>query len=190
MLDFPFHPGTAFWFDHHLSPFKKEVWQKKFHEDAAHAYRPQYFSCCHVAYDLLERNFKWQPPAYFKKLVAWLDVIDGARYVSAKQTILMKEPAFAVDNFIDLQGGDPKKSEWLIRLLAAKPLDTVAKISVIAAAGGKSGKERCKTWHFIENISLPAATLRSLILWGIRINYYDMLPIIFFRKYATASARL
>ena len=28
VLDFPFHPGTAFWFDHHLSPFKKEAWGK------------------------------------------------------------------------------------------------------------------------------------------------------------------
>jgi hypothetical protein len=135
VLDFPFHPGTAFWFDHHLSPFKKEAWQKKFHEDEAHVYRPEYFSCCHMAYDTLKRNFGWRPPAYLKELVAWLDVIDGARYASAKQTILMKEPAFDVDNFIDKQHGDPKKAEWLIRRMASTPLREVAKIPRIAAAG-------------------------------------------------------
>jgi len=138
VLDFPFHPGTAFWFDHHLSPFKKEIWQKKFREDKEHAYRPQYFSCCHMAYDMLKLNFEWRPPAYLKELVAWLDVIDGARYASAKQTILMKEPAFAVDNFINEQNGDSKKAEWLIRLMATLPLGEVAKIPRIAAVGKRS----------------------------------------------------
>ena len=149
VLDFPFHPGTAFWFDHHLSPFKKEAWQKKFHEDAEHAYRPQYFSCCHMAYDMLKRNFKWRPPAYFKELIAWLDVIDGARYASAKQTILMKEPAFAVDNFIDRQNGDPKKAEWLIRLLAVTFLGEVAKIPEIAAdRAARRGRKRSQNLAF------------------------------------------
>ena len=68
VLDFPFHPGTAFWFDHHLSPFKKEAWRKSSVSDKTHAYRPQYFSCCHMTYDMLKRNFKWRPPAYFKQL--------------------------------------------------------------------------------------------------------------------------
>ena len=148
VLDFPFHPGTAFWFDHHLSPFKKEAWKERFREDAGHVYRPQYFSCCHAAYDLLKRNFKWRPPAYFKELVAWLDVIDGARYPSARQTILMKEPAFDVDNFIDEQHGDPKKAEWLIRHMAGSPLKKTAKIPQVAAAGKRARKNAIRSLAF------------------------------------------
>lgn len=135
VLDFPFHPGTTFWFDHHLSPFKKEAWRKKFRGDKTHAYRPQYFSCCHMTCDMLKKNFKWRPPVYFKHLTSWLDIIDGARYASAKQTILMKEPAFVIDNFIDQQHGNPKKAAWLIRILAERPLDDVAKIAEIARVG-------------------------------------------------------
>lgn len=148
VLDFPFHPGTAIWFDHHLSPFKKEAWKKKFREDTDHAYRPQYFSCCHMAYDMLKRNFQWRPPAYFKELITWLDIIDGARYASAKQTILMKEPAFAVDNFIDRQKGDPKKAEWLIRLLASRSLGSVAKIPEIVRIGNEARKKAVQNLAF------------------------------------------
>lgn len=148
VLDFPFHPGTAFWFDHHLSPFKKEAWRKRFREDKGHVYRPQYFSCCHMAYDMLKRNFQWRPPAYFKKLIAWLDIVDGARYASAKQTIIMKEPAFSIDNFIDRQDGDHQKAEWLIRLLAAHSLNRVAKIPEIAKVGRKMRKKAVQNLAF------------------------------------------
>lgn len=135
VLDFPFHPGTAFWFDHHPTPFKKAEWKKKFHEDLSHIYRPRYFSCCHLAYAMLKRNFKWCPPEHLKELAVWLDSIDGARYVSAKEPILMKQPAFAIDNFIDAQSGNQKQAGWLIRRLATEPMDKVARIPRIAAIG-------------------------------------------------------
>jgi hypothetical protein len=140
VLDFPFHPGAAFWFDHHPAAFKKEAWQKKFHEDQTHIYRPRYFSCCHMVYAMLVRNFTWHPPKYFGELIEWLDIIDGARYASAKQTLAMKEPAFTVSNFIDAQGRNPKIAEWLIRQLAAAPLHDAAKIPKVAAAGRHARK--------------------------------------------------
>ncbi len=165
VLDFPFHPGTAFWFDHHPTAFKKEAWQKKFHEDAEHAYRPRYFSCCHMAYATLKRNFKWQPPAYLSGLIVWLDIIDGARYVSAKQTILMKEPAFAIDSFIDAQKGDSKNAEWLVRRLATTPFKEVAKIPRVAAAGKKARQRAVRDVDFYQkNLAVIGnATLIDLV---------------------------
>jgi len=164
VLDFPFHPEAAFWFDHHPSAFKKKTWQKKFREDRTHAYRPRYLSCCHMAHAMLRRNFGWHPPEHFKELIAWLDIIDGARFASAKQTFLMKEPAFDVSNFIDAQKGDPKTAEWLIRLLSAAPLHEVAKIPKIAAAGRRARTVVARSIEFYR---------KHLILLG-RVTFIDL----------------
>ena len=92
---------------------------------------------------MLKQNFGWHPPRHFKELVAWLDVIDGARYASAKQTILMKEPAFQVDAFLESIGRNPKKSAWLIKLPAERSLREIAKIPQVAAAA-KRARARAK----------------------------------------------
>jgi hypothetical protein len=147
VLDFPFHPGAAFWYDHHSTTFKKEAWRKKFHEDKEHAYQPRYFSCCHMVYDALKRDFGWRPPAYFKELVRWLDMIDGARFASARQTIIMKEPAFAVDNFID-RPDNSKRAGWLIKYLATVPLDEVAKVPQVAAVGKRARRNAARNLAF------------------------------------------
>src|SRR5882672_7372494 len=36
VVDFPYHPKAAFWFDHHLLPFRKKVWGDKFKPDQSH----------------------------------------------------------------------------------------------------------------------------------------------------------
>src|SRR5271155_4749866 len=38
IVDFPYHPQAAFWFDHHLRPFRKPGWEKKFKSDREHRY--------------------------------------------------------------------------------------------------------------------------------------------------------
>jgi hypothetical protein len=195
VLDFPFHPHAAFWFDHHLSPFKKETWQKKFREDKTHVYRPQYFSCCHMAYDTLKRNFKWHPPAYFDGLVTWLDVIDGARYASAEQTILMKEPAFAVDNFIDQQRGNPERAEWLIRLLSMHPLVSVAKIPEIATIGRKVRKQAALNLAFYKKNLIARGNVAFIDLTrhqGKMLRYapYYLFPEIRYSIRASMKGRL
>ncbi len=148
VLDFPFHPGTAFWFDHHPTTFKKKSWRKHFREDARHVCRPRYPSCCHMVYATLKRNFGWRPPTHFRELIAWLDVIDGARYASPEQTIRMKEPAFAVDSFIESQGKNVKTAEWVIRNLAVLSLADVAKIPRVAAAGDRSRRAAARNLAF------------------------------------------
>lgn len=135
VLDFPFHPGTAFWFDHHPTAFKKEEWKEGFREDRAHAYRPSYASCCHMTVAMLKKNFDWRPPARFRELARWLDVIDGARYASAKATIDMKEPAFAINSFIDTNKEPAEAAARFLRSLAELPLREVADIPQIAAVG-------------------------------------------------------
>ena len=123
IVDFPYHPGTTFWFDHHLSPFRKEGWEKKFKADRFRRYNDTYRSACHLAYDSLKKDFAWKPPAHLEELVKWLDIIDGANYKSAKQTIEMKEPAIQANNFIELDADNLKATIKTIRFLSERSLD-------------------------------------------------------------------
>jgi len=123
VVDFPYHPQTAFWFDHHLRPFRKSEWEKKFTPDRAHRYDDSYRSACHLAYDSLREGFGWKPPAHLRELVTWLDVIDFADYKSARQTIDMKEPAIQTNVFIENTNDDAAMTVATIKFLAEKPID-------------------------------------------------------------------
>lgn len=127
VVDFPYHPGAKFWFDHHLKPFRKPAWEKKFKPDRFRRYDDGYASACHLVCDSLKEGFGWKPPAYLKELVKWLDIIDGARYASAKQTIAMKEPAIQLNNFIEEHTGGIDTIIWTIRALAEKPIVAITR---------------------------------------------------------------
>src|SRR5271170_6585603 len=123
IVDFPFHPQAAFWFDHHIRPFRKPGWEKKFKPDESHRFAPEYRSACHLVYDSLSEGFGWKPPAHLRELVKWLDIIDFANYKSAKQTIEMKEPALQANVFIENTSDDFAMTVATIRFLAEKSLD-------------------------------------------------------------------
>lgn len=125
IVDFYYHPKAVFWFDHHETTFIKPEWRKKYRQDKSHCLDPRYPSCCHLVLNCLTRQFNFKPPAHLKELAKWLDIIDAAKYASAAQTIAIQEPALQIDAFIDWQRGG-KSLSWLIRLLAEKPLATVA----------------------------------------------------------------
>jgi oligoribonuclease NrnB/cAMP/cGMP phosphodiesterase (DHH superfamily) len=127
IVDFPFHPGTKFWFDHHVRPFRKDGWEKKFKPDRFRRYDDSYASATHLVYDSLKRDFGWKPPAHLKELVKWLDVIDGANYKSAKQTIEMKEPAIQLNNFIEENSDNLAITMRIIKLLSQKSITAIAR---------------------------------------------------------------
>lgn len=132
VVDFLYNPGAAFWYDHHSTSIKKAAWKKKFKRDKAHVLAPHYRSCCHAVYDALRKNYGWKPQRHLRELVRWLDVIDGARYASAGQTIAIKEPALQVDAFIERKNGDAKLAQWMIGLLAERPLGAIARLPAVA----------------------------------------------------------
>jgi len=181
VLDFSFHPGTAFWFDHHPTAFKKEAWKKEFVPGKTHAYDPSYFSCCHFVYEKLRRNFGWRAPVHFKELVKWLDIIDGARYESARQTILIREPALVIDAYLEAQGRNARTSAWLIKLLAERLLDDIAKIPKIAAAGKHARKSAFRQLSFYRKHLMVHGDVTVINLLGhgeqfLRFAAYDLFP--------------
>lgn len=127
IVDFPYHPKAAFWFDHHLEPFRREGWERRFKEDRCHRCDDSYRSACHLVYDSLRNGFRWKPPAYLKELARWLDVIDGANYRSAKQTIEMKEPAIQLNNVIEEGSDDRALTLKTVRALSERSLSDFAR---------------------------------------------------------------
>lgn len=127
VVDFPFHPQAAFWFDHHLTPFRKPGWEKKFKPDRARCYDDSYRSACHLVYDSLRDGFGWKSPAHLRELVKWLDIIDFANYKSAKQTIEMKEPAIQAGVFIEQTSDDFATTVATVKFLAEKSISDFVK---------------------------------------------------------------
>src|SRR5258708_1917509 len=155
VVDFLYHPAAVFWFEHHPTTFKKPQWKKNFKPDKQHRLEPDYPSCCHLVYASLKQDFKWKSPKHIKDLVKWLDVSDGAIYTSAKQTILMKEPALQIDAYIDSTEHDHKKTVKLIELLSREPLARIAALPEVKRAATRVRKENIKGIAFYKkNIKL------------------------------------
>jgi hypothetical protein len=126
VLDFSFHPGAAFWFDHHATAFKNDKWKKKFKQSKFYQWKPDYSSCCHLVVDSLKKNFDYRPPMHIKELAKWLDVIDAAHYVSAKQTIEKKEPALQLEIYIEEDIHTIKENKDFIEAITKRSLESIA----------------------------------------------------------------
>ncbi|MBI3589684.1 MAG: hypothetical protein HY093_04735 [Candidatus Liptonbacteria bacterium] len=127
IFDFYYHPKAAFFFDHHLSTFIRPDWEKKFKRTKYLNLNFKYESCCHLVFDVLVKKFGYRPSRYIKDLVKWADIVDAAKYKSAKDTIELNAPALQIDSYLDQksQKGDPVR--WVIEELSRKDLVKVAK---------------------------------------------------------------
>jgi hypothetical protein len=160
IVDFPYHPQAAFWFDHHIRPFRKPIWEKKFKPDRQHRFDDSYRSACHLAYNSLREGFGWKPPAHLRELVKWLDIIDFANYKSARQTIEMKEAAIQVNAFIENRGDDFAMTVAAVKLLSEKPLADFLKIPYVRQEIIKLRRDMAKSIQFLkENIKINGRVL-------------------------------
>jgi oligoribonuclease NrnB/cAMP/cGMP phosphodiesterase (DHH superfamily) len=148
VMDFPYHPKAAFWFDHHPTTFKKESWKKKFRPSKFRRLEPRYPSCCHLVYASLKKDFHWAPPKHITELVRWLDIIDGARYKTPKQTIVIKEAALEVDAYIEKSDRNVPSTIHLINMLSQMPIGEVARLPDVQAIAKEARIQNIKNLEF------------------------------------------
>jgi|GEM_PF-21373 len=134
VVDFPYHPQAVFWYDHHPTAFRLPAWQQRFQSSAYQQLDPSYLSACRLTIDALVAGFDYRPPAFIRELGRWLDIIDGARYANAFQTIALREPALQVNAYLEHETSSAKRGDgerdpvhWLIEALARMPIGTVAR---------------------------------------------------------------
>lgn len=133
IFDFYYHPKATFFFDHHRTTFIRPDWEKSFKGTKYLNLDIKYESCCHLVYDVLARRFQYKPARHIRNLARWADIVDAAKYKSAKEAVELKAPAIQIDSYIDLKSrkGDPVK--WIIEELSRKDLVAVAKDKRVAA---------------------------------------------------------
>jgi hypothetical protein len=135
IVDFKYSasPKLTWWFDHHLSAFmtvKDEEQFRRGQEDGSESMRqffdPGYTSCTSWIAHIASTKFGMDV-APLKELIYWADIVDGAKYESAKAAVEMAEPAMKLTMVIESAPDDAggSISRKFIPLMTEMPLQQV-----------------------------------------------------------------
>ncbi|WP_421800820.1 phosphoesterase [Granulicella sibirica] len=132
IVDFKYSrdPRVTWWFDHHLSAFLTPEDQAEFQrgqEDGTQVMRkffdPNYTSCTGFIAHVASTKFGFDTSG-LKDLMYWADIVDGAKYESAKAAVEMEAPAMKLTMVIE-SAQDDKLIPKMIPLLTARTLQEV-----------------------------------------------------------------
>ena len=137
IVDFKYFPSPrlTWWFDHHLSAFlsvKDEEEFRRGQADGSEAMRqffdPSYTSCTSWIAHIASTKFGMDVRP-LSELIHWADIVDGAKYESAKAAVEMAEPAMKLTMVIESAPEDAgvSISRKFIPLLTEMSLEEVLK---------------------------------------------------------------
>jgi hypothetical protein len=96
IVDFKYSPDPrlTWWFDHHQSAFLSAEDAEHFHRDHSgqKLFDPSFSSCTMFIAHVARETFGFEARD-LSELVKWADIIDGARYTSAREAVEMQAPA-------------------------------------------------------------------------------------------------
>ena len=132
IVDFKYSasPKVTWWFDHHQSAFLTAEDQRNFEAGQADGsermrkfFNPNYVSCTSLIADITQVNFGFDTTPLLE-LIKWADIVDGARYESAKAAVEMDAPAMKLTMMIE-SAADHSLVPKLIPLLTEMSLQQV-----------------------------------------------------------------
>ena len=132
IVDFKYSASqkVTWWFDHHQSAFLTADDQKGFEAGQADGsqrmrkfFNANYVSCTSLIADIAQVNFGFNT-APVLELIKWADIVDGARYESAKAAVEMAAPAMKLTMVIE-SAADHSLVPRLIPLLTEMSLQHV-----------------------------------------------------------------
>jgi hypothetical protein len=127
IVDFKYSPNPRldWWFDHHQSAFLTPEDAEHFKQDRSgqKLLDPSYGSCTRFISDVARDKFGYYAPD-LKELVDWADIIDGARYDSAKDAVEMRAPAMKLTLVIESAKGS-EIIHKIIRWMRQRPLSAI-----------------------------------------------------------------
>jgi hypothetical protein len=109
IVDFKYFPSPrlTWWFDHHLSAFMTVKDEEEFRRGQADGsqtmrqfFDPGYTSCTSWIAHIASTKFGMDVGP-LKELIYWADIVDGAKYESAKAAVEMLEPAMKLTMVIE-----------------------------------------------------------------------------------------
>jgi hypothetical protein len=143
IVDFKYtaSPKLTWWFDHHQSAFLTPEDQQHFEagqSDGSQKLRqffdPNYISCTGFIAHIAATNFGMDI-APLRELIHWANIVDGAKYESAKAAVELAEPAMKLTLIIE-SSPDATLIPKLIPLLTATPLQGIVDLPFIQEALG------------------------------------------------------
>src|SRR5580698_1194634 len=132
IVDFKYSasPRLTWWFDHHLSAFMTVKDEERFRrgqmdgsETMRQFFDPAYTSCTGLIAHVAQTKFGMDMVP-FRELIYWANIVDGAKYESAKAAVEMAEPAMKLTMVIE-SSSDNTLVPRLIPLLTEMSLQQV-----------------------------------------------------------------
>ena len=171
IVDFKYSPSpkVTWWFDHHQSAFLSAEDQKNFEAGQADGsqrmrkfFNPNYVSCTSLIADIAQVNFGFDT-APLLELINWADIVDGARYESAKAAVEMAAPAMKLTMVIE-SAADSSLVPRLIPLLTEMSLEHVLDQGFVQALLGSLMERH---WAALELIRQRATVEDGVITFDI-----------------------
>src|ERR1700729_371474 len=171
IVDFKYSasPKVTWWFDHHQSVFLTPEDQKHFEAGQADGsqrmrkfFNPNYISCTSLIADIAQVNFGFDT-APVLELIKWADIVDGARYESAKAAVEMAAPAMKLTMVIE-SAADNSLVPKLIPLLTEMSLQQVLDKDFVQVLLGPLMERH---WAALELIKQRATLKRGVITFDI-----------------------
>ena len=104
IVDFKYSPDPrlTWWFDHHQSAFLQPEDAEHFQRERSDKkmYDPSFRSCTNFIATVAREKFGWEAPD-LAELVAWAEIIDGARYPDAETAVEMAAAAMKLTLVIE-----------------------------------------------------------------------------------------
>jgi hypothetical protein len=171
IVDFKYSGSTkvTWWFDHHQSAFLTPEDQSDFEAGQADGsqrmrkfFDPNYISCTSLIADIAQVNFGFNT-APLLELIEWADIVDGARYESAKAAVEMAAPAMKLTMAIE-SSADSTLVPRLIPLLTEMSLQQVLDQDFVQVLLGPLMERH---WAALELIRSRASVERGVITFDI-----------------------
>jgi hypothetical protein len=171
IVDFKYSasPKVTWWFDHHQSAFLTPEDQRNFEAGQADGsqrmrkfFNPNYISCTSLIADIAQMNFGFDT-APILELIKWADIVDGARYQSAKAAVEMAESAMKLTMVIE-SAADNSLVPRLIPLLTEMSLQEVLDQDFVQVLLGPLMERH---WAALELIRRRALVERGVITFDI-----------------------
>jgi hypothetical protein len=159
IVDFLYHPGAAFWADHHQTSLFTKAAEEDFErrkDKACLLFDPRSPSCAALIFRHLRRSLVNKP--HFKEMVAWTEKIDSADYSSVEEAILGDAAALRISRTLSMEDeGGAEYARFLLRQLRdhdlryVANLDKVKRREVRVRRGILSGLRRVKAKLRVES---------------------------------------
>ena len=132
IVDFKYcaSPRLTWWFDHHQSAFLSAEDEQHFSRDRSGKkfYDPAYKSCTNFIAHIAGEKFGYDP-SHLSELIRWADIIDGARYESARVAVEMAAPATRLT--LVFEAAKDNVTARIIPLMASHTLEEIAALPEI-----------------------------------------------------------